>query len=206
MADADPVDLVVSARLAQPDRVTCGACALVVVRMVDDPAYARSLVQAPVAFAGEQAAGVLHERFRHQVLATHRRTNGWRDSLGRWQLPWPRSLGTTPWGLAREMSNTAAEPGRRYRPRPIVGRRRASVHRRMAALASAGHALPLYVGNRWSPRHVVVVLPTRQPARRDLLVYDPADGRCYPIAAEAFATAPLDVAGWRVPWVVVVPT
>ena len=77
---------------------------------------------------------------------------------------------------------------------------------RIAALAGAGHAVPLYVGNRWSPRHVVLVLPTVDLPQGIVRIYDPASGRCYPIAAADFAAGRLQVAGWQVPWAVVVPT
>ena len=77
---------------------------------------------------------------------------------------------------------------------------------RIASLAGAGHAVPLYVGNRWSPRHVVLVLPTLDLPQGIVRIYDPASGRCYPIAAADFTAGRLHVAGWQVPWAVVVPT
>lgn len=205
MADEDPVDVALASGLVQPDETTCGSCVLVVVRMVNDPAYARSLVDEPVTAAGEQRPGTLQDRFRHQALEMQRLTSGSEDSRGEWQPPWPRRLGTPPWAMAREMTNQAGEKGTRYHARPVVAGRRSRAFDRIAALTRAGHAVPLYVGNRWAPRHVVAALPTGHPPRRAVVVYDPATGRRYPIAAGDFAAGSLQVAGWRVPWAVVVP-
>lgn len=77
---------------------------------------------------------------------------------------------------------------------------------RMAALTSAANHLPLYVGNRWSPRHVVLVLASSEPPGDELRLYDPASGRRSPVPLADFAAASLSVAGWSHPWAVVVPT
>jgi hypothetical protein len=61
----------------------------------------------------------------------------------------------------------------------------------------------LFVGNRWSPRHVVLVLPDGDTKPGAVRIYDPASGRRYPIGSSDFAAARLDVAGWQVPWVTV---
>ena len=104
------------------------------------------------------------------------------------------------------MTNEAGQSGTKYRARTVVPNRRAQMFSRIASLTGAGHAVPLYVGNRWSPRHVVLVLPTVDLPQSIVRIYDPASGRCYPIAAADFAAGRLQVAGWQVPWAVVVPT
>ena len=81
---------------------------------------------------------------------------------------------------------------------------RSSAFDRLVAFARDGLAVPLYVGNRWSPRHVVLVLPGDE-GPDSVLIYDPARGRRYPIRRTAFVGADLDVAGWSTPWVVVSP-
>jgi hypothetical protein len=114
-------------------------------------------------------------------------------------------LGTQPWALAQEMTSQAGEKGLRYVVRPVLPHQRPALFSRIATFAGAGHAVPLYVGSHWSPRHVVLVLPGPPPTAGGVPIYDPASGRCYPIEEPDFTAGRLDVAGWPVPWVVVVP-
>ena len=206
MADNSLVDVALASGLVQPDQTTCGSCVLVMARMLNDPAYVGFLVNGVNPASGERTAGTVQDRFSQQALAMHRLTSRFKDTAGGWQLPWPRALGTPPWALAREMTNEAGQSGTTYRARTVVPNRRAQMFRRIAALAGAGHAVPLYVGNRWSPRHVVLVLPGVGLPPGHVRIYDPASGRCYPIAAADFAAGRLQVAGWQVPWAVVVPS
>jgi hypothetical protein len=191
--------------LVQPDQTTCGASVLVAARMLTDPAYAGSLVNGPGPIMGPGPSGTAQERFRQQSLAMHRLTSGFKDGVGGWQIPWPTALGTQPWALAREMTLQTGERGTRYVVQPILPSRRSSMFGRLASLARAAHPVPLYVGNRWTPRHVVLVLPVAPPAPSQVLIYDPASGRSYPIEGADFTAGRLDVAGWQVPWVAVVP-
>jgi hypothetical protein len=163
------------------------------------------MVNGVASAAGGKPSGTPQDRFRQQALAMHRLTSGFKASDGGWQLPWPTALGTQPWALAREMTNEAGEKGTRYTARPILPGRRSRVFRQLASSARAGHAVPLYVGNRWSPRHVVLVLPLGPDTTSGVVIYDPASGRRYPIEERDFTAGQLDVAGWQVPWVVVVP-
>jgi hypothetical protein len=174
-------------------------------RMLNDPAYAALLVDGSDEGTGEQVPGTLTQRFRDQVLATHRATNGVKDSGGRWQLPWPRALGTQPWALAREMTRAAGRRGKTYGVVPVRPSQRRAVFERLVSLSADGEAVPLYVGNRWSPRHVVLVLPSDIPRADSVQIYDPANGRRYPITAADFIAGRLVVAGWSLPWCVVVP-
>ena len=173
---------------------------LVVARILTDPSYAAFVADGSHALAGVSAAGGPQDRFAREALAMHRATSRARGAAGRLQVPWPTSLGTQPWALATELGRA----GTPYAVRPILPARRASVFDEVAALAAAGHAVPLYVGNRWSPRHVVLVLPG-VAGPDEVRVYDPASGRRYPISAADFAAGHLDVAGWEIPWVAVVP-
>ncbi|MGD9960322.1 hypothetical protein [Nocardioides sp.] len=181
------------AGLVQPDQRTCGSATLVAARMLNRPDYLRTL-SAP--------AGPLSERFRTETLQVHRRTSGMLDAQGRAQLPWPRALGTAPWSLVRELDASAGVPGTTYRARLVLPRRRGSAFVSVRAALEAGHVTPLYVGNRLSPRHVVLAL---EVAGHDVVIYDPAHGRTYPITRADFVAGRLDVAGWRVPWLVVLP-
>ncbi|WP_193614648.1 hypothetical protein [Nocardioides lijunqiniae] len=187
---SDPAALL-GGGLRQPDARSCGASVLVAARMLADPGY---------------AAGVTPEVFARDALATHRRVTA---VLGRGlQVPWPRALGTPPWAVARELSALASPgtPATRYaasvavlRPGPAFDRVRTAV--------GSGRPAALYVGNRWSPRHVVLALPASPsgPAVPQLRVYEPASGRVVDVHRDAAAGHRLALAGWHRLWLVVVP-
>lgn len=205
MAVSDIVERALGTGLVQPDPTTCGSCSLVVARMINDPAYAAVLVEGSDPGTGEQPAATLAERFRDHALAAHRTTNAARVRSGGWQLPWPRSLGTQPWALAQEMDRRAGRPGTRYGVTAVRPSARARAFAQLASLTAGGESVPLYVGNRWSPRHVVLVLPGDDGPRDRVRIYDPANGRCYPVTADDFVAGRLDVAGWTLPWCLIVP-
>ncbi len=102
--------------------------------------------------------------FADEVQATHRRLN----------RIWPRALGTTPWAVASELGGRM----RRYR--------------REQVLAALPRPVPVYVGSRWLPRHVVLVLGERDG---EPLVYDPARG----------VLAPISTSSWKHTWFAVLP-
>jgi hypothetical protein len=206
VAESSLANRALASGLVQPDQTTCGSCVLVVARMLNDPSYAAFLVNGANPATGQRAAGTLQVRFQQQAMSMHRLTSGFKDSEGVWQLPWPRALGTQPWAVAREMTHRAGATGKRYVARPILRSQRSRIFKQIASLAGTGNAIPLYVGNRWSPRHVVLVLPADGPQQNEVLIYDPASGRRYPIDADDFSAGRLRVAGWQVPWAVVVPT
>ena len=102
--------------------------------------------------------------FEQRVLATHRRLNRW----------WPRALGTTPWAVAREVDGRV----RRFRHAEVA-----------AALPTP---VPVYLGSRWLPRHVVLAL---EDADDGLRVYNPARG----------AVVPIQSSRWKKAWWAVLP-
>lgn len=102
--------------------------------------------------------------FATEVLAIHRRLNRW----------WPRALGTTPWAVRRALGGRV----RRYR--------------RSEVLAALPRPVPVWIGSRWLPRHVVLVLDERDG---EPLVYDPARGAVVAITASR----------WQHRWFAVLP-
>lgn len=168
--------------LVQPDRRSCGAAVLVVCRMLDDHAYGEYLA----------AADSVPDRFRAEVLATHRRVTG-PVLRGRMQLPWPRALGTPPWAVARELGGRDV---RWVRTDPGAG------YDAVLAATRGRHWVPIYVGSRWLPRHVVLALGEVDGAIR---CYDPARGRLVDVGRHAFAHHRVDVAGWDHAWCAVLP-
>jgi len=168
------------AGLRQPDQRSCGAATLVAARMLLDPAY---------------AATITRDNFDDEVLATHRRVTRPIDARGALQLPWPRALGTPPWAVARQLA--ADDDGRSYAARLVLRRGRA--FDRLAA-----HPAPsvLYVGSRWLPRHVVLVV---EASAASLRIYEPSRGRLVSVSRDDFLEGQLDLAGWRKPWFTVAP-
>jgi hypothetical protein len=95
----------------------------------------------------------------------HRRLNRW----------WPRALGTTPWAVATRLGGRV----RRYD--------------RVEVLAALPRPVPVYLGSRWLPRHVVLVLDQRDG---EPVAYDPARG----------VVAPLSTSRWKHTWFAVLPS
>lgn len=166
--------------LRQPDQRSCGASCLIAARMLVDPAY---------------AATITPDRFRDEVLGLHRRVTRPIDARGALQLPWPRALGTPPWAVARQLS--ADDPRRTYAARLVLGRGQA-----WARLASAAPPSVIYVGSRWLPRHVVLVVGVTDGVLR---CYEPSHGRLVDVNHSAFVEGRLALAGWDRPWLVVAP-
>ena len=153
--------------LKQPDQRSCGAASMRMARLLS---------------TGLSTTTV---DFRSDVLALHRRLTSAHDARHRLQVPWLRALGTPPWAVARELSDIVGVPCRTSLTMR-AGRARAALRDRRSVAA-------LFVGNRWLPRHVVLVLPGTP-----LRCYEPASGRVLPVDLPG-----LQLAGWRRPWLVV---
>jgi len=170
--------------LTQPDQRSCGPSSLVAAHMLLDPAYAAT--QNPKAFAGS-------------VLALHRQLTA-PSFGGRAQLPWPRALGTPPWAVAHAMSSYAGTP---YRTRVVRWGKRAKDFDALHAAVTAGRPCPMYVGDGWLPRHVVLAVA---PTASGVQVYNPARGTVGEVTREAFEAGDLrSIGSWRRPWFAVVP-
>jgi hypothetical protein len=172
------------AGLVQPDRRSCGAAVVVAAHLLT------SLPE-----AGRKPTATW---FRTEVLAVHRQLTSVVDARGRWQLPWPRALGTPPWAVARHLTGTT---GHRHRTEPVLDRSRG--FDRVVAAATDGWPVPVYVGNRRLPRHVVLVTGV---VRDDALrCYDPARGAVVTVTRRQFEAARLAMSGWDRPWFTVTP-
>lgn len=159
----DPLTL----RLRQPDQRSCGAASMRMARLLS---FGLSTTAAD---------------FRTDVLALHRRLTGAHDARHRLQVPWSRAVGTPPWAVAHELSDIVGVP---YRTSLTT-----SADRARAPLSDRQRVAALYVGSRWLPRHVVLVLPGTP-----LRCYEPASGWVLPVDLTG-----LHLAGWRQPWFVV---
>lgn len=176
------------AGLRQPDSLSCGACVAEVAGGVVTGSPAPS------------APG-----FATAVLVRHRQLTSTRDAAGHWQVPWPRWWGTPTWALARHLRVVT---GREHRVAwARVGRRSASL---VDAGLASGSPVPLYVGGRLLPRHVVLALPDPLLVGVDATspggwtVYDPASGRLRRVDPAQWRRGRLN-RGWSTPWFAVVP-
>jgi hypothetical protein len=190
----------------QPDQRSCGATAMVVARILGDPAYAQYVegtggLQNARTVAGARA---LEERFRTEALAMHARITGLSDVSGRPQIPWPRKYGTPPWAVARQLSATRAADGTTTPYSWHLARTElAQAYSRLLDASRAGRVSAIFIGSTWIPRHVVLVVDATP--RGTLHVYDPARGRLPELDRFAFLGNRIDIAGWDVAWMVVTP-
>jgi hypothetical protein len=168
---------------------------LVMARSIADPAYADLLATGIHPLTGHHLPGTTQERFAAEVLAMHRRTTGPVDVRGAAQLPWPQRFGTPPWAVARQLSGST---GTHWDADAVLPWSRTKALGAILA-AAATRPVPVYVGSRWLPRHVVLVL---DPGLR---VYEPAGGNVVRITEDAFAKGTLRLAGWSRPWFMVLP-
>ena len=146
----------------QLDGRTCGPTALTTARMLRDPALAdwvRTGATHGRAFPDGVSAQV---RLAAYHALVHARTNALVGPGGRLQVPWPRALGTTPWGVCRELEAGAAAPGTRYRTvtvRWATRDRRAELVAALADHLGPGRPGILFVGSAVLPRHVALLVP-----------------------------------------------
>ncbi|MDQ2755731.1 MAG: hypothetical protein M3Y71_04085 [Actinomycetota bacterium] len=194
---------------AQHSATTCGAASLTVARLLADPGFA-GWMQTGVS-AGSAGRAFLpnlatpDERFAAAEELTIRRTNHLVGPGRRLQLPWPRGLGTPPWGARHELEHGAATPGTRYvvrwcRPGGVSARRR--LLERVGRAVTPGRPAALYVGSSLLPRHVTLVVAG---ADGGPVLYDPSAGVVLALDPDALSAARLGVAGWPVPWCAVLP-
>ncbi len=169
-------------RLAQPDRRSCGAAALVMARRLVQVGYA-GLVTDQTTFALE-------------ANTLHRRVTSLADTSGGWQVPWPRAIGTPPWAVARELRLLTGVP---YAVRVV--RRHRQVWAHLQGVAGTRPAA-VFVGDRLLPRHVVLLTAVDDAGAT---TYEPAAGLLVDVSRERWERGDLGLAGWDRPWLVVSP-
>ncbi len=170
-----PADLAPS-DLRQPDRVSCGAASVLAARVLLSD-------WRPTAPADD-----IHEE--------HRLLTSTRSPRDRFQLPWPRRLGTPPWAVANALRALTGEriATVHVRPRPVIG---FDVLRENLAT----RPVAVYVGSRWLPRHVV--LATAAVGADAVEVFDPAAGAVLTVGRARWSEHRVGIAGWDHFWFVV---
>ena len=190
----------------QQSPVTCGSACLTVARMLVNPVFARWITSGEGPRADAPPGATEQERFAAYERVVMARTNRLFSGGGRLNVPWPRSLGTPPWGARKELEFGAARRGTDYElrvVRQLTRRALREVHARLVEVVADGEPALLYLGNGVLPRHVTLVLPG--DGDRVLDVYDPATGQVTLLDETRFSRRELGIAGWDVPWVTVQP-
>lgn len=187
--------------------MTCGSACLTVARMLVDPVFASWVHTGDPHLPGSPEGDTEAERFAAYERVVMRRTNGILAGPHLLDVPWPRALGTPPWGAKRELEYGASTSGTRYdvaavRQLSDGGLRAAFEH--LVDVVAQGEPGLLYVGSAHLPRHVVLVLPG--DGDRVLDVYDPGTGRVGHLRRDTVVERRLDLSGWQVPWFIVQPT
>ena len=191
----------------QQSPVTCGSACLTVARMLVDPVFASWVRTGSPNPPGSPPGATEAERFAAYERVVMRRTNGLLAGPARINLPWPRALGTPPWGAKRELEFGAATTGTLYDVVPLRALSGGSLRAAFDCLVDVvaeGEPAVLYVGNGTLPRHVVLVLPG--DGDRVLDVYDPGTGRVGHLRRDTVVERRMGLSGWDVPWIVVQPT
>lgn len=187
--------------LRQRSSTTCGSASLLVARMLADPVYARWILLGVDDRTGAASDEPVGTRFAAAEQTVKDRTNAVLGPTGP-QAPWPRALGTPPWGAAHEMMRVT---GLRHRARyvgPDSPAARTAAFDAVARTVAAGRTAPLFVGDLAVPRHVVLAVGSDDEGLR---VYEPASGDVVHLSREQYVRGGFVVAGWTVPWAVVVP-
>lgn len=185
----------------QRSRTTCGSASLLVARALADPVFAAWLVDGLDARTGAASEAPPDERFAAAERAVKDRTNAVLGPVGP-QPPWPPALGTPPWGAAHEMTRIT---GRRHRARlvgPDSPDARGAAYDAVERVVAAGGTAPVFLGDGATPRHVVLAVGRDGGALR---LYDPASGDVVTLDRDRFVGGGFEIAGWTVPWAVVVP-
>jgi hypothetical protein len=178
--------------LRQQTQVTCGPTALIVHRALVDPVYALQLTTGGT--PGDPARhGVraVEARFRAEQAAIHHAAT--RTAVG--PLPWPKALGTPPWGAARFLNRLSWVTGVTYHWQPVDTADPEHLSARLRAITSGlalGVPVPLYIGRRID-RHVVLAFGQ---ADGRLLVYEPSRGEVVTVDPDAVLGNRMAVAGW----------
>ena len=189
----------------QPDQTTCGSSCLVMSRMINHPAYAKYVATGYDPATAATDARSPRQRFADQSLEMHERTNAGTDRAGNRQMRWPKRYGTQPWALANEMSAEGGSgvPGTTYQVDAVRFEDSGSSFDKMVGASRAGHTVPVYVGNKIRPGHIVLVTATDGDS---LTFYEPSSGRTVNVTRDQWQQDQINgLGGWSRPWAIVVP-
>jgi len=171
--------------------------------MLHDPAFADWVLWGGDRDAAETDPAGMARRFAAYERGVMSRTNALVSPAAGLTLPWPRALGTPPWGARNELRERTHTPYAVSQLRWAGGGGRRAAYRRLRSRVTTTRPALLYVGNAWLPRHVTLLLP---PEGDDALtVYEPSAGAVRALGEEDVAQGRAGLGGWDEPWLVVEP-
>lgn len=188
---------------SQQSPVTCGAACLTVARMLVDPVLHAWIDSGAGPAPAGCSGGDLESRFGSYERVVHARTNAVHPRTASWQPPWPRALGTPPWGAIRELEHGAALPGIAYGVRLLRWHEARAEAELLGARVRPGAPTLLFLGDTTLPRHIVLVHEAEHGAGPH--VYDPAYGRVTRYAADTVTRRLRNPSGWDRVWLTVHP-
>ena len=217
-----------SGTFQQPDDTTCGSSSLVMARMLNDPAYAMSVITGYDPRTGQQATLLssgpgqspnsdpnvqMQLRFAQEATTMHDQTSSTTTHDGGFNGWWPEAWGTSPGATARQMSGgdgLSGVPGSSYEVQYVDPADRTATYDDIVRAVDDGHAVPIFDydiqrdSDGQSGAHVTLVTGTQGD---DLLVYEPGSGATVTLSREQFITANLEEArlGWDRPMAAVLP-
>ncbi len=171
-----PADLDPSA-LKQPDPRSCGA--------------ASALAAKAILTGWRPAAGVGADA---EIKDEHRVLTSATSARDRFQIPWPRALGTPPWAIVNLLRVLTGQ-----HIATVFARPRPAIAYEVVREQLASRPVVVYIGSRWLPRHVILAVAALDGA---VQVFDPARGRLVRVTEEEWAGNHIGVAGWSHVWFV----
>jgi hypothetical protein len=166
--------------LRQRDGVSCGPAVAVLAGALLDPSYASNLTG-----SDELAGRTWFDAEQGRVHAAANRI-------------WPRTLGTTPWGMAATISGHSARYGVRYGWRLL---RRRDALSDVESAVTARWPVAMLVGNL-VPRHWVLILKVRGEMLR---CYEPSSGEVRSVSSGAIRASRVPELGFPRPFALVLP-
>ncbi len=188
-----------AAAFRQQASTTCGSSTIAMFRVLTDQQFADDLLDGDVDEVSERWS-VLERSVQASTNRALSTTAG-----ARLRLPWPIALGTPPWGLRDALDDLGRSRGVRFQVLRVDGADPDDVGTalgRLRATVARGIPVPLYVGNRLLPRHVVLAVAAG-PSWVDL--YDPGSGRRHRVERAALCERRARISGWDQLWAAVVP-
>ena len=181
-------------QLRQYDATTCGSTSILAARAMTDPIYAFELTCG----GDPDERDPDGDRFQVRLAAEEQRIHDTTNTV------WPQSLGTSPWGVANELTNQAGSLGTGYDWRLVDDSDPRSVDPALAGAVravDAGQPVPVLIGDGY-PRHYVLLVGHDG---EDLIFYNPS-GELVRIAERDFRDGNLGQLGFDHVQAVILPT
>jgi hypothetical protein len=179
----------------QIDDTTCGSTSLLVARAMADPLYDLYLTTGD----STDPAAATPAQFQARVAAEEQRIH---DATN---VVWPKSFGTSPWGVRDELNRYVGATATTYDTRLFVGTRGGRINpafRDAVTAVDSGRPVPVLIGDVL-PHHYVLMVGHRGS---DMLFYDPGYAEVVVVSEQAFLGGDVSTLGYRHIMAVITPS